>query len=191
MRMSPVLLAALAATVAVPAYAAPKPKPVCYLVTDAEGDGHSSTLSVLSSPALDITSVDVATGKKSVVAVLRLKTTSLDDPVANLSMSWIVPFVINGHTYRFQRTHGSAPNGAFANHFYDGSTEMPEPAVTVDATSIRFTVPRSSVRDLKKPRQVLVNFGGSTTVNGGNADTAQGAPTLKYADLTPSCLNPT
>src|SRR3954463_6237254 len=78
----PALVLALATTgLAAPAIAKPKPapKPACHLVADPEGDAKrhpiaGAPVAIFDSPALDITSADVATGKKTVSVVVRVKT---------------------------------------------------------------------------------------------------------------------
>jgi hypothetical protein len=184
-----VLLAVLVATTGV-AHAA-RPKVICNLVTDEEGDGQSKSVGLLSSPALDVLSVDVATTKKSASVVLRLKTTKLDgDPVGQLSMEWVVNFVVKGTRYTFGRTHGAGPSGTYKNFMTIGTdTPGPEPTMVVTSTSIQWTVPRKAVTNLKKLGvDDLTQIGGVTFVNGGNADLADGPPTLKYRDLAPTCV---
>jgi hypothetical protein len=189
-RVLPAALLAVLVTTTGVAHAA-KPKVICNIVTDVEGDGRSKSVGVLSSPALDVLSVDVATTKKSASVILRLKTTKIDgDPVAQFSMKWAVNFVVKGTTYTFGRTHGMGPSATYANFMTIGTdTAGPEPTVVVTPTSIQWTVPRKAVTNLKRLGvDPLTQIGGVTFVNGGNADLADGPPTLKYLDLAPTCV---
>lgn len=178
------LLAPLA-TVVQPAVAAKaKPKPVCHLVVDDKGDGRAQTGGqVLSSPALDITGADVATGKKQIVAVLRLATTKTEgDPVAALGMKWSVHFKVRGTTYSFERRRVAGADQVYRYEFngqpVDGK-EFP--------TEVRFTADRARIPDLGKYKNLVVEGIAATSgVFVTNADAA--STTKKYKDLTPSCL---
>lgn len=173
------------ATVVQPAVAA-KPKPVCHLVVDPKGDGHAQTGGqVLASPALDITGADVATGKKQIVAVLRLATTStatVTDPVAALGMQWSVHFKVRGTTYSFERRRVAGAEPSYRYEF----NGQPVPAKET-ATEVRFTADRARIPDLGKYKNLVVEGIAATSgVFVTNADAA--STTKKYKDLTPSCL---
>jgi hypothetical protein len=55
------------------ALAAAKVKPVCNLVTDAAGDATDDPAGAAADDALDVTSVDVASDKNNITAVIRVK----------------------------------------------------------------------------------------------------------------------
>jgi hypothetical protein len=171
--------------------AAPKPKPVCNLVTDPEGDG-THHASGLSSPMLDIKGVDVATNGKKVAAILRLKslTMSSTDVLTQGQIEWSAYFQISGTSYEFTYTKTTGPNPAYSGKFTAGnSTVTPKVEVNVSAATITWSVDRGAVANLKRPKQTLVQIGGTTSWMGGNADGAgPSAKNVKYPDLYPSCL---
>lgn len=169
--------------------AAPKPKPLCKLIVDAEGDGRSVAVNAISSPSLDIVSGDVATGKKNIVGVLRLKTTDTSDLAPKLGARWVLLFTVSGTKYTLTRSLSSGTNGQFTWGMTAGGENVDVSKIAppkVDATSITWTVPRSTVSGLKKSKQKLDELAGSTKVGGTNADSA---PSDKfYPDLHPSCV---
>lgn len=175
------------------ATAAAKPKPACNLVTDEEGDGTHSA-SGLSSPLLDIKSIDVATNGKKVAAILRLKSLAMSstDPIALGQIKWTASFLISGTTYQFTHSKGYGPDAGYTSTFRAGnSTVTPGPKVdfNVSAATITWTIDRAAVANLKRPKQNLVQIGGTTSWMGGNADGAgPSANAVKYPDLYPSCL---
>jgi hypothetical protein len=170
---------------------AAKLKPACNLVTDEEGDG-THHASGLSSPVLDIKSVDVATNGKKVAAILRLKslTMSNTDPLTLGQVDWSVYFQISGTNYEFTYRKGSGTNPTSSANFTAGNSSA-KPDVKFDAATatITWSVARSAVANLKRPKQSLVQIGGTTSWMGGNADGAGPSPkNVKYPDLYPSCL---
>lgn len=189
MRLRRAVLATLAVTLSLTtAASAAVAKPLCLLITDETGDGHSQSMGFLSSDALDIVSGDVATGKKTVVGVLRLKTTNVSstDTAGYFGFVWNLNFEVGGTKYSFERRR-TGTSGAYIDEFQVGtSTSAVKPTVKQDGTSITWTVPRSAVSNLKKPKQVLKSIRGGTKVFGGNADTADGVKT--YPDLAKSCV---
>jgi hypothetical protein len=188
------VLGLVAGAVHSPAIAAvKKPKPLCKIITDESGDGSSRSVGLISSPALDILSADIATGKKTVVAVLRVATTDVkSDTWIRLGYRWSLSFNIQGINYAFQRqTTTDKVSGAvtYSDTYTVGTNAGPMPAGSVtkmDATSYTWTIPRSAVPGLKKPRQVLNDLQTISYVNGGNAD--QAATATKYPDQYPSCV---
>lgn len=110
----------------VTANAATKPKPVCNLVPDASGDANGvdlgspvpATTAGSSIPALDITSVDVASDKKTITAVVRVKQLSAKSSTAPTGMSWNAQFTV-GETTFFFGAHAN-PTGALS---YDAAYE--------------------------------------------------------------------
>jgi hypothetical protein len=195
--LRPALALALAATaVATPAFAKAKPKPVCKLVLDIEGDAHRRPVTALpvtifESAALDITSADVASGAKTLVAVVRVKTTDVSsDPYAPLGYGWSFNFRIMSTAYSLERRRSIDSNGSasYKDTFTIGTTSAALPAgskTSMDATSYTWVIPRSAIPGFKK-KSVLTGLQAVTSVFGGNADAAGTAKT--YLDLTPSCV---
>lgn len=187
-------LAIVCAVVAPLAVAAPhagaaakrKPPTLCNLLVDDKGDGHAQTGGVLlSSPALDITGADVASGKKTVVGVLRiaaLKTSN--DPGTILGATWNLNFTVRGTTYNFQRHRAGGTAGTYDYSFTGGVT----PTVKESGNEVWFTVARSAIPELKKPKPVFETISVSSTTFVTNADA--GSTTKTYPDLAPSCLRP-
>lgn len=189
MRPRLVLTCSLALSLAAagaPAFAAAKAKPpVCGLITDAKGDGHPQPAPALKSSALDITGADVATGKRTVVAVLRVVATdTANDPLARFGMEWSVSFSVKGTTYTFQRRRTAGVAEGYRYTFNGLALEAKD--VRETKTDIRWTVARSAVPELKKPRLTLENLAATSRWFTFNADAATSAK--RYADLTPSCL---
>jgi hypothetical protein len=189
----PLVVLGLAGTSAsVPAFAAARPKPVCHLITDGTGDGTSHSVGVISSSALDITSGDVATGKKTVALVLRVVTTNVaNDPWAHLGYSWSMKFEVLGTSYAVIRRLTTNTDGSvtYKDSLTIGTTTTDLPAgssTKMDATSYTWVIPRSAVPGLKKAKQQLVDLQAGSVVFGGNADQASSA--AKYPDLYPSCV---
>ena len=170
------------------ALAAAKPKPLCNLITDKAGDGKAS--GIIASDALDILSGDVATGKKTLVGVLRMKTTNAKgDPAATLGMRMTLRFTVQGTTYVLWRRVSSAPANSDTFGMSINNVEVPDnlkPKVTMTATTITWTVARSQIVGLKKPKSLISELGSTTYINSTNADAADS--TAKYPDLAASCV---
>lgn len=188
MRTRLVLTCSLALSLAAagaPAFAAKAKPPVCRLVVDAKGDGHPQPAPALKSNALDITGADVATGKKTVVAVLRVvDTDTANDPLARMGMEWSVNFSVKGTTYSFQRRRTAGLAEGYRYTF--NGLSLDAKAVRETKTEIRWTVARSAVPELKKAKLALENLAATSRWFTFNGDAA--TSTKKYADLTPSCL---
>lgn len=174
----------------------------CPLLVDGEGDGRhqgekallqlTPAPPVLVSPLLDLLSGDFASDPSTVVGVLRLKSTDLDaDPLALLGMKWILTFRIGSSHYAFwtnRDTGGPAwtLNGTFG---VSGPYTGPPPTVTVDATSITWSAPRSGFAELATPGSVFDEFVGTSYLFGGNADTMHAQPEdATYVDGDPGCI---
>jgi hypothetical protein len=189
-----VALGLLAPVATAPASAKPKPKPpkpVCFLIKD---DLNDSGGSYKSSKALDVTSADVATGAKYLVAVVRVQTTNMDGDVwAPVGYRWFFGWTIQGvkyavsvrrsldttkaaYTYKWSYTVGLTES--------DWPDSWPKPVIT--PASYSWTMPRTAVPGLKKPGQLLVDLQAGSLALGGNADQASSA--TKYKDRTPSCV---
>lgn len=185
-RLALVLSLVVAAGSASPGIAATKkkpkpPPPVCNLLVDPVGDGGG----VLKSKALDFTGADVATGKKTVVGVIRVvSTATANDPDLLLGASWTLNFSVKGVKYSFTRTRAAGTAARYTYGFSNGTT----PTVVESPTEIRFTVPRSTVPELKKANMVLDTIAVTSQIftNGGESGTTP----RTYRDLTPSCLKP-
>jgi hypothetical protein len=189
-RVVPSLLAMGLAATASPAIAA-KPKPVravCNLFADGEGDGKLAAAPVVTSPALDIVGGDVATGRSTVVALLRLKSTdtSNDTWAKALTYQWQLFFTVATSRVVFTRTvsRGSYDDSFTVRGVTGAAGDL---KVVMDATSIRWTIPRKVLGTLR-PKAVFSGITGATSGTGSNGDYGGNATT--YTDLTPSCLRP-
>jgi hypothetical protein len=190
MRTRSLLVAAVAALLALPGAASAATS--CNLVTDKAGDGYvGHPLGGVSSKALDIRGVDVATGKKTLVVVLRMATTkTADDPATAAGMAWDVSFKIAGTDHRFSRRVG--PGGTVVSE--GGSTNgttLSGVKVAVSGTVITWTVPRSAVAALKKRGAAFTHFFGATTATGLGYDQAPNGGVVspaRYVDGTRSCV---
>lgn len=190
MRTRSLLLAAVAALLAVPSAASAAP--VCNLVKDKANDayiGHS--VSGTSATALDIRSVDVATGKKTLVVVMRLATTkTMDDPVSVAGMSWDVSFRIANVDHRFSRRVGPGGNVVSESGSADSKT-LDGVKVTVSSTAVTWTVPRANVPKLKSRGATFTNFYGGTSAPGLAYDQAPDGGVIslsRYKDGQASCV---
>jgi hypothetical protein len=206
-------LASVAALAASPAayaghIAKRTPPPPCQVLRDKSGDG-TWDIAPVSSPLIDITSADVATGAKTVAAVLRVASTKVDptDPVAQLGPTWMLKFQIGVASYLFSRTLDNAlpsTSGGIGASTWSVKARGVEVArvsetgvasgglvVSTDATSMRWTIPRSLVPELAKPKQVLSGFNATTSVFGASADSPDDVTAwvkATYRDRAPSCV---
>ena len=167
--------------------------PVCNLVTDPANDtGLGAPQSPVRTPAHDITSIDVATGKKTLVVVMRLTSTKItDDPAASNGMNWQVQFKIGTVSHVFKRA--VTRDGAFTDTATQDGKAIAGLVVKADAKSITWTVPRTNVPKLKGKNVMLAQFYSATASTGLSYDYApDGArPSDKtYMDRTQSCLRP-
>ena len=149
--------AVLAATVVGGEYAGAAPRVLCQQVLDPTGDAQPlGTLNPSGQPqygSLDIVSVDVATGPRNVVGVLRLKTLAPDD---------VLP---TGATYEVRFTAGSTIYHLSYRTFFGGGTEFTmstsdsdaggfeaiKGSVDVGTASITFVLPRGPCRSSGAP----------------------------------------
>ena len=146
---SRVLLLATAFVLAVPA--ASHAAPVCNLVKDKTGDAslNATAAAVYQVKPLDIRSYDVATGKKTLVAVLRVGSTKpADDQFTSKSgLRWTVHFSIDGAGYSFTRKldgAGKASDSATA----DGAA-LSGVKATMTGDTVTWTAPRSAFPKLR------------------------------------------
>jgi hypothetical protein len=177
------VVAALAA--GSPAVAA---KQVCHQITDGKGDGHPSNLSIATSNALDIVGGDIATGKKSIVGVLRLASTDASDPMSAFGETWSLNFTVQNKTYNFRRTRVAGTTEEYRYAFNGSSVELTSHSET--ATEIKWVIPRSAVEALKKPKAVFESISATSSWFVTNADAAAAKTGTRYVDKTPSCLKP-
>jgi hypothetical protein len=190
MRLRTLLLAAsvlgLVASTAVTAQAVDRRKPVCNLIVDGRGDGANRVTGFPKSPSLDIVGGDVATGKSTVVGVLRLDTYDVqNDPTAFLGFEWNLRFTIKGTTYSFTYADGRGTYGKSAG-FMMGSANIATPTVKVGKNTISWSIPRKTVPGLKKTGQKLLNLAATSGYDKTSADAASSTKT--YTDLYPSCV---
>lgn len=189
MRSRTVLLsAATALLVAAPTVASAAP--VCKLVEDAADDAalNPALGSVLKARALDIRSMDVATGKSTVVVVLRLASTKIaDDPITMQGLQWNAAFTLGGETVRFSRKVSNS--GATTDTAKAGEAAIAGVKVTVGADNVTWTMPRTSLRKLKKKASLSGFFANTSTFGAFDQapDTGYGS-TRTYIDGTPSCV---
>jgi hypothetical protein len=206
MRAHRTVLCAVAALVATGVTAAPAKPVVCLQVVDAPNDARA--FDAAPSSSLDIVSADLATGKKALVATVRLAALPPDTfqttgtqytwtwTVGGMQQSLLyVAYATGGTVGRFDTD--SRPN---QGNFRD---EVTVP-VLVDAStkSITWTVPRAQVAALKKPGAKFGGFSlkswsglyyrtdsgeGRAGVPGGDVATSG----KTYVDGTPTCLKGT
>jgi hypothetical protein len=166
-----------------PTYAASKPKPACNLLVDAKGDGHSTVFPTVGGDVYDVTGGDIATGKKTLVGVLRVATTDgSSNNYAKLGMKVSLSFTVNGAPYNFTRRRKAGTAEDYEYTFSNGALLK----TVVTKTSITWIVDRKLIPELAKPKPVITTLNGKSTPFSGNADSAVSAK--KYADKYPSCV---
>lgn len=188
-RSAALILAAVAvAATGAPALAAKAPAKLCQLIPDSGTDSGWANQPAVTTPQVEITSVDVATGPKTLVGVLRLKSATFGnpDPAAHYYVQWSLAFRIGSSQYQFHR-HMDATGAVMNDAMTQNNSAIATPTVTVDATSITWTVPRSVVPELKKTKQLLTDIHAATGMLAASTDTAS-KDGVKYPDKTPSCV---
>ena len=189
------LVSAGTASATVKKKAAPKPKPVCGLVTSPTDPNSSDS-------NLDITSADVATNATMLTTAIRVASLAAwPDTKSPLGRQWTISFTIDGHLATVTVTDG--PFGVTSSY--------PAKSVTLDtaAKEIRFSIPLNTLSDasatpaVRNGKSIITKFSVSTneTVQGPDAspvlkggtyfglrlvDTAVSGK--KYLAGTPSCL---
>lgn len=183
------------------ASAAPR-KPVCLQVVDPSGDGVA--VADQRSDAVDILSGDIATGKRNLVAAMRLKTVERDQ-FQTTGASYIWTWTVGGITQRlsyFVYVGGEA-RGNFDPNTATGATgdELTVPAVAERGTNtITWTVARKLLGPVKKGAKfsaftLTTHLGVNQRLSGEGrsqlsvADTAQSGKS--YVDGTTTCLKGT
>ena len=176
------------ALTALPAQAVRPPAKVCNLVPDSPTDGGWEPFPTLYSPTTEITAVDMASGARNVSLVLKLKSTAFQqtDLVKYMTATWSVAFTLGPDTFATHR-HTSYTGEVVEDSMTRNSDKLGKPTVTVDATSITWTFPRSWIPQLSKSKQVFKDLRGSTSMLLATADSAF-VNGMKYNDKTPSCI---
>jgi hypothetical protein len=188
-RRAPLVLTALGlAAAALPAQAAARPPAkVCNLVSDPDNDS-GWLVSAVKSPTIEIVGVDMASGKKNVTLVLKLKSTSFEttDPVKFMTATWSVGFTVGAESYSTHR-HTSYTGDVVEDSMTRNNVKIGTPTVAVDATTITYTFPRTWVPSLAHPKQVFKDLRATTAMLLASSDTAwtQG---VKYNDRAASCV---
>jgi hypothetical protein len=135
--LAPLLLLAL-----VPLPGATAAAASCRAATDPRGDAPA---------AYDITALDVAAGKKTVVGELRLAgPPDFDSPPVFGRSELALSFRVRGveHTFRYV-ADGGRSEATFETP--EGTSRLDWVSVKVTATSVRWTVPKAAVRALRRP----------------------------------------
>jgi hypothetical protein len=202
-------LAALALAVAVvtgDGVAAVAKAPVCRQVLDGTGDAYldPAGLNVAKAPssdALDIVSADVATGRKNLVAAIRLKTLQRD-PFSSASVTYLVEWNAGGaHKTLAYREYldGTEPDARF--QWSADVNPITAPAVkfgvTTATATVMFVVPRKMDPALKKPGVTLTGLKVTSAMANNRANGFGHTPfdtavtNRKYVDGTATCLKGT
>jgi hypothetical protein len=191
--LRPVVIALFAASVAAGgvAVAAPKAAPVCNIVTDDKGDG--TLIATPNSKALDVVSADIATGPKTVTAVIRVDGMGAD-PTTTLGVEYKINFTVGGVSQflRYQNSTGlgetydygdqsGANGGSTSKGTADGAIDASKGTITISAPKSEFAGMKGGTATEIVARS-YVSLGALFEA----ADTATG--TKPYKDLTPSCV---
>jgi hypothetical protein len=185
------LVVALSATTAVSATAKPKPVTYCQLLKDATGDGHSATYSFVTSPALDVVSADIATGKNELVAVLRVanQSTAGDNWKTLGGYGWIFGATAGGVPYTFTYHRRSMFNGGKEDWSATVGTSSVTATFKVEGNNFVWRVTRKQLTALnKKAGQTFAAFHAESQFEGSTADSSYTAPSVKYPDRALSCV---
>lgn len=191
-RLALCALALALAAPATPALAA-KAKPLpCNQVSDQRDDGAVQPLG-LKSPALDVLSADIATGKNEVTAVMRLASAKVeDDHVLRLGAQWNFNVKVNGIGYSFfARWPGNFSTEApqLVGGLTVGSNRSnPEASFRRVGDTFVWTVSRKAVDGLKKPKQFIYVTSANSGAMSLSADSAFAKPNTKYLDKTRTCV---
>lgn len=194
----PVLVAvvlglALPAVPATAAKAKPKPKPLpCKQISDDAGDGRVNPVG-LTSDTLDVLSADLSSGPKEVTAILRMKSTAVEND-HNLAggASWGFNVTVGGVSYAFYArwpTVVSVAPRKLEGGLTVGSSEASPPATfRREGNNYVWTVPRAAFPALKKPKTYFTITSANSGANSFSADSAFAKPNTRYLDRTLTCL---
>jgi hypothetical protein len=191
---------------ALAAKAKPKPPPpVCQQIKDDTGDSFflspTNPAAQPTSDAYDIVSADIATGKRNLVAAIRLKTLERDE-YSSLGVTYIIEWDAGGTTHQLayrEYMDGTAPNAKFLSDKTGNAIYAPTVPVAVNpsTSTITFTVPRKMDPALKKAGATLTNFKVSAGIGNNRSNSHGQSPfdyaesTKKYKDGTATCLKGT
>lgn len=207
MRARPVLVLAVlpalvlgGAAVAAPA----KAKPVCNLVTDAEGDGTGFVMTDMdylpNDPNLDLVSGDVATKGRTVTAVIRTAELALSDPAAPTGRAYYANFTVGATTLYLSAALDGSGAATYSAGYLD-TTRQGLGAVTgtidVAKKEVRISAPvsifaaQAKIKDGTKIMDLNLlaqRYVGDRAVVGAtpSADDATGGKT--YTAGAPSCV---
>ena len=128
----------------------------------------------------------IATGKKQLVAVLRLAgTDTASDPYAYLGYEWDFSATVSGIDFMF--TNRRTGTGGQDNHGVRiGDASVKHDFKVIGSTFV-WTVPRTEIKQLARAKQTFTLFRANSAAFGISADSAP-ANTNRYVDLTPSCV---
>jgi hypothetical protein len=190
------------------ASAATKPKPVCNLVTDAQGDANGFVVTDTGLPVppsddyLDIVSADIASDAKTVTAALRLKAVGADS-MAPTGSTYYFNFTISGtQVFLTAKTDGTAWTYSFGDFTGDagGRNTLGDATGVIDAAKkeIRITASTKAWPDaIKTGKTKLAGFNAlaqrfiGTDLTGGATPTADEASSSKaYLAGASSCVRP-
>jgi hypothetical protein len=146
------------------------------------------------SAGLDILGGDMATGAKTMVAVLKLSSTNFSqvgDPFSNLSYSWRFGAQSTlGQVYEFSATlhFGGTVTGAASA----GGVGVPVTfAIDSAKNTFTWTIKRSDAKNLARPKNVFHGFYANSYVLSSSADSTDPTPASDiYPDRALSCLKP-
>ena len=189
--------AAGAATQKKPPAKKPPAKTYCNLLVDPAGDGN---VGPISSKGMDIIGGDLATGKKSMVAVLRLSDTNFSashDPYALLEYAWTFTAESSiGQSYSFSaKWNGNNLSNPLSYGAQVGTDGVAVKSFTIDTTHNTFTwvLDRSVDKMLTHKNIVFKHFHAQSNLFG--SQSADSAPnnaatmTSTYPDQAPSCVH--
>jgi hypothetical protein len=193
--------ALLPLTAATAATAKPTPvKPACYLLTDDKDDVYllADKQTGKTVPELDVQSVDIASGAKTVVVVLRVASGKFaSQQLLTTGATWNVVYSIWGavvnDTYAMTQGPTGATFTASSSVSRDaGRTSNPLP-VTADVTGnvLRWTMPRSALGELAKKRGIFEQMFGQANAGAIGHDYAPNdghVAKATYVDRSPSCV---
>lgn len=171
----------------------PKPKVYCNLLVDAANDGTSSIMPAVHSADLDILSADIATGPKTMVAVLRLGGTNFNassDPWSFLGYSWKFGAESSlGQVYNFSASvdYGNPVNSGAT---VDGVGVHADFVVDHVKNTFTWTIKRSDVPSLGRPKNVFHSFYADSYFESASADSTAATPASDiYPDKALSCVH--
>lgn len=189
-----IALSCCAAAVLGAGVATAAPKPVCNLVTDATGDTSVVPGGAVKDDALDITSVDIATDKKRVTTVVRVKKLAARPTSTPAGALWQADFTANGVVFSMSAhslasgeiVYTSSYAGTAGGSLYAGGTTG---IFDLAKNEIRMTAPVSlfaGQANIAPGKTVISGLAGSTGAEFVIPDTPNsffGSPILTYAPV--------